>query len=129
MNQVADIHIAETLKYKKALEAKLRETLGTAVAREDLQIEYLADPLDQIKSNFDREMALHNLDQKARLVQDIQLALEAIEDGAYGVCENCEQRIPRRRLDAVPWARLCVPCQKEAEASGLEVEFAYTNAA
>jgi DnaK suppressor protein len=129
MNQVTNINDSEMLKRKKALEAKLREVLGASVAREDLQIEYLADPLDQIKSNTDREMALHNLDQKSRLVQDIKLALGAIEEGTYGVCANCEDPIPRRRLDAVPWARLCVPCQQEAEASSSEAEPVFTHAA
>lgn len=129
MKHVTNIQDSETLKRKKALETKLREVLGTSVAREDLQIEYLADPLDQIKSNSDREMALHSLDQKSRLVHDLQLGLAAIADGTYGVCASCEEPIPRRRLEAVPWARLCVPCQERAETSGIEPEPVFTHAA
>lgn len=129
MNHVTSINDSATLKRKKALEVKLREVLGTSVAREELQIEYLADPLDQIKSNTDREMTLRNLDRKSRLVHEIQFALAAIEDGTYGLCANCEEPIPRRRLDAVPWARLCVSCQEEAEAAGVEMEPVFTHAA
>lgn len=129
MNHVTSINDSATLKRKNALEAKLREVLGTSVAREELQIEYLADPLDQIKSNTDREMTLRNLDRKSRLVHEIQFALAAIEDGTYGLCANCEEPIPRRRLDAVPWARLCVSCQEEAEAAGVGMEPVFTHAA
>lgn len=129
MNQIAHKHAPEILRRKKALEMKLRELLRTAVAREDLEIEYLADPLDQIKANTDRELAIHSLDQKARLVHDIQFALESIEDGTYGVCEDCEEPIPGRRLDAVPWARLCVRCQERQESTGSEPEAVYSRAA
>jgi DnaK suppressor protein len=54
---------------------------------------------------------------KSRQVRDIQSALAAIDDGTYGTCEQCEEPIPRKRLDAVPWARMCVPCQSKAEAA------------
>ncbi len=117
MNHIT-ITAPETDRRKKALHAKMRELLTHSVVREELQLEYLADPLDQIVSNTNREMAMLQIDQQARLVHDVKLALEAIEDGTYGVCERCEQAIPRRRLDAVPWARLCVPCQSAEEAAG-----------
>ena len=128
---ITAITTPELMRRKKALEAKMRDLLGTSVAREDLQIEHLAEPLDQIKSNLDREMALRRLDNNARLIQNLQLALEAVEDGSYGVCESCDKPIPPRRLDAVPWARLCVPCQSAAEATGEEPEelVAFTHAA
>ena len=130
MNPITAIAAPEVTRRKRALEAKLREALGSSVAREDVQIEYLADPLDQIKSNLDREMALQSIDHKARLVQDLQLALAAIEDGTYGVCERCDQSIPPKRLDAVPWARRCVPCQSVEEAAGRQdEERAYRHAA
>jgi RNA polymerase-binding transcription factor DksA len=54
---------------------------------------------------------------ESRLVRDIRTALAAIEEGSYGQCQDCEEPIPRRRLDAVPWARLCVPCQSKVEAA------------
>lgn len=109
---------SEMERRKKALEAKLTELLAPSAAREELQIEYLPDPLDQTAWNTDREMALSSVDQKARLVHDVQLALDAIDDGVYGACERCDHPIPRRRLDALPWARLCVGCQSAEEAAG-----------
>jgi DnaK suppressor protein len=44
-------------------------------------------------------------------------ALARLQEGAYGICQNCEGRIPRRRLEALPTATLCVACQERREAS------------
>jgi DnaK suppressor protein len=43
-------------------------------------------------------------------VTDINQALERIEEGTYGRCVSCGNLIPDDRLQAVPWAALCVPC-------------------
>jgi DnaK suppressor protein len=45
----------------------------------------------------------------------IEEALEAIEDGDYGFCEECEEPINEKRLLLMPFARLCVRCQSELE--------------
>lgn len=46
----------------------------------------------------------------------IQSALEAINDGAYGRCQECGQWIPKKRLQAVPGAIRCIGCQNKHEA-------------
>lgn len=123
------ITVPEIKRRTVVLEAKLKELVGASVTREELEIEQLADPLDQLKSNLDRELTVERLDHQARQVRDIELALAAIEEGTYGVCERCEESIPPRRLDAVPWARMCVRCQSEIEAAKREVSFAFKEAA
>ncbi len=107
--------VSELMQQKTALEAKLNELLGASSGIEDLQIQSFADPLDQIKSNLDREITINQLDVRAHLVQDLQAALDAIHDGTYGLCASCEEPIPPKRMKAVPWARRCVRCQAEAE--------------
>lgn len=104
-----------------ALESKLGELLKLSGGREDLEIQPTADPLDQVRANTDRDMAVETLNQQARSIQDIRSALTRIEEGDYGRCERCEEQIPPKRLDAVPWARLCVQCQAEAESAGRTV--------
>ena len=106
---------SENMHQKRVLKAKLAELLGASTRIEDLRVENLADPLDQIKSALDREMTMNQLDARAHLVQDIRAALDAINDGTYGFCESCEERIPLKRLKAVPWARRCVRCQMDVE--------------
>lgn len=52
---------------------------------------------------------INSLDSsKLRLIND---ALQRITDGDYGTCFHCEEVIPDRRLDIIPWAKFCVPCQ------------------
>jgi len=62
-------------------------------------------------------LRLNRLDYgQLRLVDE---ALDRLNSGDYGICLNCEQPIPPKRLAALPWARYCVPCQEE-EAIQLE---------
>jgi DnaK suppressor protein len=45
----------------------------------------------------------------------IDAALRRIEDGTYGSCENCGKPISPERLEAMPWATLCIDCKRLAE--------------
>lgn len=112
-----------------ALRTKLTELLGTRGGREELAVEYLADPIDQLKSMADRAVAVQRLDQRARLIHDVRSALRKVEGEMYGICEECEEEIAAKRLDAVPWARLCVRCQSEAESGAREIEVVMDRAA
>jgi DnaK suppressor protein len=49
---------------------------------------------------------------KLRLVEE---ALAKIDEGTYGVCERCEEAIPVKRLELLPFTRYCVQCQTELE--------------
>lgn len=49
----------------------------------------------------------------------IEEALDRMNSGDYGICLACEEPIPAKRLNAVPWARFCVSCQ---ESAGLELD-------
>lgn len=107
---------AGTRRRQADLQSRLDDLLRLSARREDLQIEQLADPADQVRSNTERDMAVETLNQQALSIQNIRAALERIEDGCYGCCERCDQQIPAKRLEALPWARLCIKCQSETEA-------------
>ena len=51
--------------------------------------------------------AAKNLDAKRR---DVERALEKLDDASYGVCDRCGAPIGEERLDAIPWAVLCMAC-------------------
>ena len=53
------------------------------------------------------------LDNENALLVEVQQALARIENGTYGICSNCEQPIPEKRLEAIPWTTLCVTCEPE----------------
>ena len=100
---------------KKALQSKLNELLRPSVERETIKVENFADPLDQLSSASTRELAIHLVDRNSRLASEVRSALTRIDEGTYGLCESCDDPITAKRLDAVPWARLCLSCQSRQE--------------
>ena len=53
--------------------------------------------------------------RRAALLREIDAALKRIDDGDYGICEQCERPINPKRLDIDPTARLCIDCASAAE--------------
>ncbi|MHB1361274.1 MAG: TraR/DksA family transcriptional regulator [Thermoleophilia bacterium] len=49
------------------------------------------------------------------LLERVEDALEAIKAGNYGVCKSCGKKIPKERLEALPYAAMCVECQRRRE--------------
>jgi len=106
------------VRYQRALQAKAVELERTLQNRDDITIERTPDPLDEVESILERNLAISDLDRSSRLLQQIQLALERIDDGSFGICQSCNKTIHADRLDAVPWAAFCVHCQEAADEEG-----------
>lgn len=73
------------------------------------------DTYDLASEERDREISFILTDRERDKLQAIQEALSRVEDGSYGICENCESEIAPARLEALPFSRLCVNCQAERE--------------
>jgi RNA polymerase-binding protein DksA len=54
-------------------------------------------------------------DNAEQVLSEIDAALRRIDDRTYGICFNCGNEIPRERLEANPWASLCIDCKRKAE--------------
>jgi RNA polymerase-binding transcription factor DksA len=67
---------------------------------------------------FDREFALSLVSNEQEALYEIEEALKRLDQNTYGICGNCEKPILKARLEAVPFARLCVSCQSEIEKNG-----------
>ncbi len=67
--------------------------------------------------SFEQEFTLSLLQNEEQVLQEIGDALERIEQGAFGRCEECQGVIPKGRLQAVPYARHCVQCARKAQQS------------
>jgi DnaK suppressor protein len=65
--------------------------------------------------NFDQELTLSLLGSENNALDQIEGALERIEEGSYGQCEECGVKIPKPRLEAIPYAALCVQCASQQE--------------
>jgi DnaK suppressor protein len=97
---------------RAALEAKLGELTGVFQDRSELAIENSADILDTIQMTTDRDVLAQRMNIRARILSDVRGALDNLKNGDYGICEDCDEPISPRRLDAIPWARVCVKCQE-----------------
>ncbi len=64
---------------------------------------------------YDRDFALNLLSQEQDALYEIDEAISRIKAGAYGVCEMSNKKIPKARLEAIPWARFTVECQSQIE--------------
>jgi len=73
------------------------------------------NPADTGSDSFAQEFSLELLQRDESTLGEITDALERIEGGTFGRCEGCEGWIPKSRLNAMPYARNCVRCQREAE--------------
>jgi RNA polymerase-binding protein DksA len=70
---------------------------------------------DVATDNYDREFSLGLASNERKLVFELDDALKKIEEGTFGICEDCKLPIAKTRLKAVPYARLCVKCQEKKE--------------
>lgn len=65
--------------------------------------------------NYERDIMIELIQNGEEGVRSIDTALEKIEEGAFGICELCAKKINKERLKAVPYAKLCIDCQREEE--------------
>jgi DnaK suppressor protein len=72
-------------------------------------------PADAASPTLDREIDYSLEDNSEEVLRQIDGALARIDDGSYGTCEVCGREIPAERLEARPWATLCIDHQREAE--------------
>ncbi|MGD0899624.1 MAG: TraR/DksA C4-type zinc finger protein [Thermoguttaceae bacterium] len=68
--------------------------------------------------NFDQELTLSLLGSEKDALDQIEAAIERIDDGSYGRCEMCGGKIPKARLVAIPYASRCVQCASQREEGG-----------
>jgi RNA polymerase-binding transcription factor len=73
------------------------------------------DIYDQASNERDRELSLLLGDRDREKIRNIDEALLRLDDGEYGICEECEEEIPLGRLKVMPFARHCVKCKSDME--------------
>jgi len=70
---------------------------------------------DTATETYDRELDYTLEENAEHILADIDAALKRIDDGTYGICTNRGEQIPPERLEARPYATLCIDCQRERE--------------
>jgi DnaK suppressor protein len=89
----------------------LRRTGGGAANLSNMPI-HMAD---LGTDNFEQEFTLSLMQTEEQLIGEISAALDRIKQGSFGLCEECQESIPKARLQAVPYARHCVACARKLE--------------
>ena len=103
--------------------AKLAEEIKT-IAREastsprdasgDLSA-YTVHMADMAADTYDRELSMNLVSSEQEILYQIDDALKRLDDGSFGICQQCSQPIAMSRLKAVPYASLCITCQRAKE--------------
>jgi DnaK suppressor protein len=101
--------------FQQILEQKQAELVRELRLRDGIAIEKSADPMDEIQYATERDLAIHSAGLETSLLRNVRAALARIRDGSFGTCIECESAISRKRLQAVPWASLCIKCQDTAD--------------
>jgi DnaK suppressor protein len=73
------------------------------------------DYTDLASLDTDRNLNLHFRERESRLAEKVSSALRKIEDGTFGICEECGKHISEKRLMARPIASLCIKCKEKEE--------------
>jgi len=110
----------DTDSFREALENE-RTQLRSQIEHHDIGNSSLTDSIGELMSSsadnhladtasetFERELDEGLEEGAVRRLREVDEALTRIDDGTYGTCAVCGREIPRERLEAVPWATLCI---------------------
>jgi len=106
-------------KFKTMLETKREEILRKAkqTLSEDMALDAndLPDEMDLASSEYLQSFTFRLRGREKSFLDKIEKALIKIEDGSFGKCEECEEEISIKRLEARPETTLCIRCKEDQE--------------
>jgi len=101
---------------RQAIIKEIEESLGQSLTEDQQRrLESARDVGDQALMDLERELGISLMEMRNRRRQSIDEALTRLHEGTYGICAECGIEISEKRLQAVPFAKLCVECQSRAE--------------
>jgi len=105
--------------FKKALmERKIqieKNLEGTFAEMSQMRALDLSDEADHAAVAVETDIDAAIMEQQRRELNEIELALDKIRDGSYGICEMCEDEISTERLKVKNFARFCIACREITE--------------
>ena len=103
--------------YQSLLLKKQEEIQDSAsnkkVAMENGENSRKGDWIDQSSEDNDIYINIRLRQTDTKVLRAIEDALQRIENRTYGICEDCKELIVSARLNAVPWARVCISCKEK----------------
>lgn len=109
--------------YRKRL-LKMRENILNKAKKlkEDsynLGTDGIQDMADAASNTYNADILMSISDNDLTILKDIDNSLDKLSKGTYGICEECEEKISEKRLEANPVARYCITCKRQMEEKGL----------
>ena len=105
--------------FREKLQEKKQQILETFTKNKSYGMEADGEPsqdiADKAASSYTKEFLFSLSNSERQLLQQVDDALSRIEARSYGVCAACEDSLNLKRLQAVPWATLCIDCQEKQE--------------
>jgi DnaK suppressor protein len=98
-----------------AIQSGMDRTRGGAADRNEIAKELTKDPYGSASLIHDDEIVADMMDRRIKELQAVNRALEDIDAGRYGICQECEEPIAKARLKAMPFTTRCVACQSALE--------------
>jgi DnaK suppressor protein len=112
----------EVNRLRAVLTARIAELERFTRHRDGIAVERSADQLDEIQAASQRALVVCNLEREFNQLQNARAALRRIQEGSFGICQECDQGIHPKRLAAVPWATFCIRCQERIDGNLEEVQ-------
>jgi len=114
----------ETLEFYRKRLLKMRENILNKAKKlkEDsynLGTDGIQDMADAASNTYNADILMSISDNDLTLLKDIDNSLDKLNKGTYGICEECEEKISEKRLEANPVARYCITCKRQMEEKGL----------
>ena len=79
------------------------------------EVEQMADISDDAARSYGKKLQGDLEEQEWVKLKQVEVALKKVEDGEYGICEQCEQEILETRLEIMPYTEFCIQCLSEIE--------------
>jgi len=113
----------DALSNLRTILLRRRDALRSALAGDlsllrELHGETTGDVVDAALDTAQDEISSQLAEVESRELAHIENALGRMQGGQYGLCEVCAKKIPMARLDALPYATMCIECQRELERNG-----------
>jgi len=96
----------------------MQEVQGAQAASRDLGQDGVPDIGDMSSQTYHRDLLFNLSETQRQKLRDIDLALDRLAKGEYGICLKCEEEISPRRMEVRPFSRYCVECKSEVEKFG-----------
>lgn len=110
---------AQTQKFREILHDKRKRLLEEAKRTLDddmvIEADERMDEVDQASSEYMQAFSFRLRGRERFLMKKIEHALRKMDDGEFGLCEECDEQISLKRLEARPEAQLCIQCKEAQE--------------